>query len=175
MRFDLLTRSKFICVVRLAGEESDGDYYRDSSSDGSNDYEIEKGIKVPGAHHSRFSWTNYEVPFGVSSLSISDENSAVQEGFSSDDSETGNSRDFLLFEFFEQDTPYNREPLADKASYYIYYYLVHGLSLHQCCFLFILFSSAVVLQIFDLSYNFPGLKTLRSCDLLPISWVSVAW
>ncbi|XVF12289.1 hypothetical protein REPUB_Repub08aG0102900 [Reevesia pubescens] len=84
-----------------------------------------------------------EIPFGVSSLSISDENSTLQESFSSDDSETGNSRDHLLFEFFEQDTPYSREPLADK--------------------------------IIDLACKYPGLKTLRSCDLLPISWISVAW
>ncbi|XWS48276.1 hypothetical protein CRYUN_Cryun13aG0061300 [Craigia yunnanensis] len=127
---------------RLAGEESDGDYYIDSSSDGSSDYEIEKDIKFSREQCSRrFSLIN-EIPFGVSSLSISDENSTLQEGFSSDDSETGNSRDHLLFEFFEQDTPYNCEPLADK--------------------------------IFDLAWKYPGLKTLRSCDLLPISWISVA-
>ena len=30
---------------RQSGEDSDGDYYRDSSSDGSNDYEFEKGMK----------------------------------------------------------------------------------------------------------------------------------
>ncbi|XVF09550.1 hypothetical protein REPUB_Repub07fG0103900 [Reevesia pubescens] len=127
---------------RLAGEESDGDYYRDSSSDGSSDYEIEKAFKFSREQRSRFCLKN-EIPFGVSSLSISDENSTLQEGFSSDDCETGNSRDHLLFEFFEQDTPYSREPLADK--------------------------------IFDLACKYPGLKTLRSCDLLPISWISVAW
>ncbi|TYG92124.1 hypothetical protein ES288_A11G005200v1 [Gossypium darwinii] len=77
------------------------------------------------------------------SLSISDENCMLQEGFSSDDCETRNSRDHLLFEFFEQKTPYSREALADK--------------------------------IFDLSCKYPGLNTLRSCDLLPISWMSVAW
>ncbi|XP_012458252.2 uncharacterized protein LOC105779047, partial [Gossypium raimondii] len=38
-----------------------------------------------------------------------------------------------------------------------------------------LFSSAVGLQIFDLSCKYPGLNTLRSCDLLPISWMSIAW
>lgn len=39
----------------------------------------------------------------------------VQEGFSSDESETGNPQD-LLFEYFDQEPPYGREPLADKAS-----------------------------------------------------------
>ncbi|XP_021291968.1 uncharacterized protein LOC110422409 [Herrania umbratica] len=128
--------------LRLSGEESDGDYYRDSSSDGSSDYEIDKGIKFPREQRSRFNLTN-DIHFGVSSFSISDENSTLHEGFFSDDSEAGNSRDRLLFEFFEHDTPYSREPLADK--------------------------------IFDLACEYSGLKTLRSCDLLPISWISVAW
>ncbi|XP_022766031.1 uncharacterized protein LOC111310919 [Durio zibethinus] len=127
---------------RLAGEESDGDYIRDSNSDGNSDYEIEKGIKFSREQPSQYNLAN-KIPFGVSSLSISDENSTLQEGFSSDDGETGNSQHHLLFEFFEQDTPYSREPLADK--------------------------------IFDLACKYPGLKTLRSCDLLPISWISVAW
>ncbi|KAA8542735.1 hypothetical protein F0562_023887 [Nyssa sinensis] len=30
-------------------------------------------------------------------------------------------------------------------------------------------------KILDLSCQFPQLKTLRSCDLMPISWISVAW
>ncbi|RVW20467.1 hypothetical protein CK203_110138 [Vitis vinifera] len=30
-------------------------------------------------------------------------------------------------------------------------------------------------HISDLAFRFPELKTLRSCDLLPSSWVSVAW
>ncbi|KAK6276498.1 hypothetical protein POUND7_006207 [Theobroma cacao] len=139
--------------LRLSGEESDGDYYRDSSSDGSSDYEIEKGIKFSRERRSLFNLTN-DIHFGVSSLSISDENSTLHEGFLSDDSEAGNSRDRLLFEFFEHDTPYSREPLADKASYFIFYLLD---------------------LIFDLACEYPGLKTLRSCDLLPISWISVAW
>ncbi|KAK6249692.1 hypothetical protein SCA6_003697 [Theobroma cacao] len=137
----------------LSGEESDGDYYRDSSSDGSSDYEIDKGIKFSREQRSLFNLTN-DIHFGVSSLSISDENSTLHEGFFSDDSEAGNSRDRLLFEFFEHDTPYSREPLADKASYFIFYLLD---------------------LIFDLACEYPGLKTLRSCDLLPISWISVAW
>ncbi|GMJ14902.1 hypothetical protein HRI_005159400 [Hibiscus trionum] len=127
---------------RLAGEESETDYYKDSSSDGSSDYEIRKGLKVSREQCSRYSLTN-EIPFGMCSLSVSDENSTLQESFSSDDCETGNSRDHLLFEFFEHNTPYSREALADK--------------------------------ILDLSAKYPGLSILRSCDLLPISWISVAW
>ncbi|XP_030537078.1 uncharacterized protein LOC115745645 [Rhodamnia argentea] len=90
---------------RSAGEDSDGDYYRDSSS--------------------------------------SDGSSSGMEGFSSDDGDTGNSRGCLLFEYLERDPPYRREPLADK--------------------------------VMDLARQFPDLKTFRSCDLLPSSWISVAW
>ncbi|XVF53873.1 hypothetical protein PTKIN_Ptkin05aG0134500 [Pterospermum kingtungense] len=127
---------------RLAGVESEIDYFRDSSSDGSSDYKTEKGIKFSGELHNWFNSTN-EITSGVSSLSMTDESSTLQEGFSSDDSEAGNSQDHLLFEFFERDTPYSREPLADK--------------------------------IFDLACKYSGLKTLRSYDLLPVSWISVAW
>ncbi|KAK8503959.1 hypothetical protein V6N12_019127 [Hibiscus sabdariffa] len=83
--------------LRLAGEDSENDYYRDSSSDGSSDYEIWKGLKLSREQCIRYSLTN-DVPFGMHNLSI-----------------------------------------------------------------------------LDLSSKYPGLNTLRSCDLLPISWISVAW
>ena len=51
----------------------------------------------------------------MSRLSVNDKHNAMQEGFSSDDSESGNTQD-LLFEYFDQDPPYSREPLADKVS-----------------------------------------------------------
>lgn len=51
----------------------------------------------------------------MSRLSVYDKHSTMQEGFSSDDSETGNPQD-LLFEYFDHDPPYSREPLADKVS-----------------------------------------------------------
>ncbi|XP_031279696.1 uncharacterized protein LOC116138077 [Pistacia vera] len=127
---------------RQAVEDSDGEYYRDSSSDGSSDYEFEKGLKFSNVQQGPYNLIN-DVPSRIGSLSISDENSAMQEGFSSDDGETGSSRGRLLFEYLEQDTPYSREPLADKIS--------------------------------DLACQFPGLKTLKSCDLLPVSWIAVAW
>uniref|UniRef100_A0ACD5VIF6 Uncharacterized protein n=1 Tax=Avena sativa TaxID=4498 RepID=A0ACD5VIF6_AVESA len=85
----------------------------DSSSDGSSDYD-----------HVR-----------VKHLS--------QEGFSSDDSESGDTHGRLLFQYLEFDSPFCREPLTDKIS--------------------------------SLSYRFPGLWTLSSCDLSPRSWMSIAW
>ncbi|XP_015882801.2 uncharacterized protein LOC107418612 isoform X1 [Ziziphus jujuba] len=127
---------------RQASEDSDGDYYRDSSSDGSSDYEVGKIMKISMEQQHLHHLTS-EAPFRMGRLSIHDENSALQEGFSSDEGDARNSRGVLLFEYLERDPPYSREPLADKIS--------------------------------DLACRYPGLKTLRSCDLLPASWFSVAW
>ncbi|XP_068332996.1 uncharacterized protein [Pyrus communis] len=102
-------------------EDSDSDF-RDSSSDGSCDYEI---------------------PRTIERLSLRDPHLPPHEDCSSDEGESINSQGCLLFEYFERDLPYCREPLADK--------------------------------ILDLAFHFPELKILRSCDLLPTSWISVAW
>ncbi|XP_077221515.1 uncharacterized protein LOC143855178 [Tasmannia lanceolata] len=124
---------------RPPGEESNGNYYRDSSSDGSSDCELESS--------TRDQWNNHHAAnkstLRMDRLSLREKHAAFQEGFSSDDGEVGNSQCHLLFEFLEQDPPYSREPLADKIS--------------------------------DLSNGFPELRTLRSCDLLSPSWISVAW
>ncbi|CAL4951357.1 unnamed protein product [Urochloa decumbens] len=62
---------------------------------------------------------------------------------SSDEGEPVSCHEQLLFEFLESESPYQREPLADK--------------------------------ICSLAKRFPELQTLRSCDLSPASWISVAW
>ncbi|KAF6145900.1 hypothetical protein GIB67_028895 [Kingdonia uniflora] len=111
--------------MRRFGEDSDGDSYRDTSSDGSSDCEVERTLK-----HS------------MDRLSVVDGPTSFQEGFSSDDGEARNAQGSLIFEYLERAPPYCREPLADKA---------------------------------NLARRFPQLKTLRSCDLLPTSWISVAW
>ncbi|GER46884.1 hypothetical protein STAS_23947 [Striga asiatica] len=49
----------------------------------------------------------------------------------------------LIFEYFEKELPFHREPLADKMA--------------------------------KLASRLPELKTYRSCDLTPSSWISVAW
>ncbi|GER44423.1 hypothetical protein STAS_21323 [Striga asiatica] len=107
--------------LRPLGEESDSESFRDSCSDGSSDSEQDR----------------------VNELLSREQHTAFQEGFSSDEGESGSSQNHLLFEYFARDQPYCREPLADK--------------------------------LFDLGDDFPELKTLRSCDLLPSSWISVAW
>ncbi|MED6181041.1 hypothetical protein PIB30_015726 [Stylosanthes scabra] len=125
---------------RYTSEDSDGDYYRDSCSDESSDYEY--GKKTDQFVGQTSQYLTGDVSLGMSRLSVHDKHSTIQEGFSSDDSETGNPQD-LVFEYFEPDPPYSREPLADKVLY--------------------------------LARHYPGLKSLRSCDLLPASWMSVAW
>ncbi|KAG1368131.1 5-hydroxytryptamine receptor 1F [Cocos nucifera] len=126
------------------GEESDGDCYKDSSSDGSSDCDNEKDLKYSRNwyrnHLARTSMLRMDRP------SLREKHATLQEGVLSDDGEAGTSQGCLLFEYLEQDSPYSREPLADKAS-----------------------------STNDLACCFPELRTLRSCDLLPASWISVAW
>lgn len=128
-----------LCLGRC-GEESDGDSCMDSSSDGSSDSEPVRGLKSKACSRSRLSTTSM---LRMERLSLSENPARLQEEFSSDDGEDGNSEGCLLFEYLEQDPPHCREPLADKIS--------------------------------DLAGCFPELKILRSCDLLPASWISVAW
>lgn len=44
------------------------------------------------------------------------EHFSLEEGSSSDEGDAENPQGCLLFEYLEQDSPYHREPLADKAS-----------------------------------------------------------
>ncbi|RLN43054.1 uncharacterized protein C2845_PM01G25310 [Panicum miliaceum] len=69
-------------------------------------------------------------------------------GLQSDDGEPDASSSFPMFEYLEKDPPYGREPLTDKASSFF---------------------------VSTLADRFPALKTFKSCDLLPSSWMSVAW
>ncbi|XVF02225.1 hypothetical protein REPUB_Repub04eG0157400 [Reevesia pubescens] len=124
---------------RQPGEDSDSDF-RDSSSDGSSDCEPERGANV--LREKRNHCMASEVSLRMDRLSMGDQQ-ILQEDLSSDESESVNSRSCLIFEYFERDPPYSREPLADKIS--------------------------------DLTFQFPALKTLKSCDLLSSSWISVAW
>uniref|UniRef100_A0A5B6YXJ2 DUF789 domain-containing protein n=1 Tax=Davidia involucrata TaxID=16924 RepID=A0A5B6YXJ2_DAVIN len=135
--------SKCLVKSRQPGEDSDGDYFRDSSSDGSGDCEHERGCLNYLKEQRKGHHLTSEVPLRMDRLSLRDQHIALQEGFSSDEGESGNSQGCLLFQYLECDPPYSREPLADKIT--------------------------------DLALRFPDLKSLRSCDLLSSSWVSVAW
>ncbi|KAJ8769824.1 hypothetical protein K2173_008231 [Erythroxylum novogranatense] len=133
--------TKTCAVSRRRGEDSDSDY-RDSSSDGSSDCEPESGLKCSVEPWTYLDFRN-ECPIRMDRLSLGDQGVAPLEDASSDESESLNAQGYLLFEYFERDPPYSREPLTDKIS--------------------------------DLAIRFPELKTLRSCDLLASSWISVAW
>ncbi|KVI05385.1 uncharacterized protein LOC112525334 [Cynara cardunculus var. scolymus] len=115
---------------RQQSEDSDGESFRDSSSDVSSDYERENAKS--------------EICSRLDQLSLNYQHvSSLQEGFSSDEGESGRPQSCLSFEYLERNQPWGREPLADK--------------------------------ILDLARCFPELKSRRSCDLLPSSWLSVAW
>ncbi|XVE84880.1 hypothetical protein DITRI_Ditri17bG0047500 [Diplodiscus trichospermus] len=124
---------------RQPGEDSDSDS-RDSSSDGSSDWEPESGGNV--LRDKRNHCLAKEMSLRMDRLSIGDQQ-ILQEDLSSDEGESVNVQSCLVFEYFERDPPYSREPLADKIA--------------------------------DLAFRFPELKTLKSCDLLSSSWISVAW
>ncbi|KAG9459554.1 hypothetical protein H6P81_004062 [Aristolochia fimbriata] len=104
--------------LRRLGDESDAESLRDSSSDCDSDPEKRLQHMGEGQNH---------VVSNVQRLSLSD-NGEISS---------------LDFQHLEQDSPYSREPLADKVAL--------------------------------LASKHPRLKTLRSCDLLPSSWISVAW
>lgn len=78
----------------------------------------------------------------MENFSLKDQQTGVK-GFSSDDGGSVNSQGYLVFQYLEHDTPFQREPLFGKIS--------------------------------ELALCYPELKNLRSCDMLPSSWFSVAW
>ncbi|KAG2407272.1 uncharacterized protein HKW66_Vig0020940 [Vigna angularis] len=138
--------------LRKPSQESDSESARETSSDSSSGYCHERGAK--SVHSSR------------NHLNVLDASNHALErvsqgkpfmGSSSDETESCNPPGQLIFEFFEHESPYNREPLATKARCY------HLLDLH------------IRLCISDLERQFPELKTYWSCDLSPASWVSFAW
>ena len=97
-------------IGRVGSEDSDLDSSRDTSSDGSTEYEFGNSCnftKEQWVHH-RLACEN---TLKMRKTSLSDEHSMIKEGVSSDD-----PRSVLLFQFLELDPPYQRVPLADKVS-----------------------------------------------------------
>ncbi|KAG8382855.1 hypothetical protein BUALT_Bualt05G0122600 [Buddleja alternifolia] len=107
--------SKTTAKLRRLGEESDVDYLRDSSSEGSSDSEQDRGSLSYSMEQLNYLQTS-DGSLGVDKLSLRDQHMAFQEGFSSDEGESGSSQGCLLFEYLERDPPYCREPLANKIS-----------------------------------------------------------
>ncbi|KAL3829359.1 hypothetical protein ACJIZ3_018161 [Penstemon smallii] len=106
---------------RRPGDESDANSSRDTSSNGDSECGTDRG-----ANNSRRS-----------------SRIAGRSNPSVDGDDISNPPGLLIFEYFERELPFHREPLADKISM--------------------------------LASHFPELKTYRSCDLTPSSWISVAW
>lgn len=96
---------------RRPGEESDAESSRETSSDGSSDNGVERRINafVEGT------WNQQKIAdANVQSFSRLSLRNRPFVGSSSDESE-------LMFEYFEHDPPFSREPLADKASELFFY------------------------------------------------------
>ncbi|KAG9135543.1 hypothetical protein Leryth_022282 [Lithospermum erythrorhizon] len=128
--------SKCSHKTRQLSEDSDGDYFKDSSSDWSSDCEHERGCLNAVMDSTICQHPTVDVSCRLSSKDQHD-------GSSSDEGDSMSSAGSLLFEYLASDIPYCREPLYDKIS--------------------------------QLGVLFPELRTLRSCDLLSSSWISVAW
>ncbi|WJX23465.1 hypothetical protein P8452_12670 [Trifolium repens] len=126
--------------LRKPSKESDSESARDTSSDSSSGYRHDRGAKsvVNGSSNQ----PNFSDASNLSLERLS-LGSKPLAGSSSDENGSCSAVGQLVYEYFERETPYNREPLADK--------------------------------IYDLAEKFPELKTYRSCDLSPSSWVSLAW
>lgn len=92
-------------------DESDAESSRETSSDGSSNYERGRRSVV----HGTWAQKNIAVPNVNAWKEITDK-SKPSMGSSSDESETSNPPGRLVFEYMERDTPYSREPLCDKVS-----------------------------------------------------------
>jgi hypothetical protein len=57
--------------------------------------------------------------------------SADQDGFSSDDSESGNQELYPVFQYMEHDAPYGRQPLADMVHFF--FFLISFLLANEYC------------------------------------------
>ncbi|XWS22472.1 hypothetical protein CRYUN_Cryun29cG0037900 [Craigia yunnanensis] len=104
---------KLSAKSRQPGEDSDSDF-RDSSGDGSSDCEPERGANV--LRDKRDHSLANEMSLRLDRLSMGDQQ-ILNEDLSSDEGESVNSRS-LIFEYYERDPPYSREPLADKVNMY---------------------------------------------------------
>nr|XP_023916838.1 uncharacterized protein LOC112028383 [Quercus suber] len=124
---------------RRPGEESDSMSSRESSSDSSSDY----GAERQASNVANGSWNQPNIDANIQGLKRISLRNKTFAGSSSDESENCSPPGQLVFEYFEHDPPFSREPLADK------------------------------IQV--LASRFPELRTYKSCDLSPSSWISVAW
>ncbi|KAK7264675.1 hypothetical protein RJT34_32285 [Clitoria ternatea] len=96
--------------LRKPSQESDSESARETSSDSSSGYCHERGAK--SLHGSR----NHTNVLDANNHALERISLGKPVGSSSDETESCNPPGQLIFEYFEHETPYNREPLADKIS-----------------------------------------------------------
>ncbi|KAH7513427.1 hypothetical protein FEM48_Zijuj12G0198700 [Ziziphus jujuba var. spinosa] len=139
----LCESNSIICLKWRPDGKSDGESSRETSSNGSSDYEAERRLN----NFARGSWSRQNIiDADVHGWKGILNKNRPSTGSSSDESETSRPTGQLVFEYLERDPPFSREPLADKAS-----------------------------LISVLASQFPELRSFRSYDLSPSSWISVAW
>ncbi|XP_073302599.1 uncharacterized protein [Primulina huaijiensis] len=120
---------------RIPHDDGDANSSRETSSDGGSEYGTDKDV------------SNNQKLSNQHAATVQEHNELTGRNNPSMGSTVGgdisNPPGLLIFEYFEKELPFHREPLADKISI--------------------------------LASRFPEIKTYRSCDLTPSSWVSVAW
>ncbi|GFZ16048.1 hypothetical protein Acr_25g0004570 [Actinidia rufa] len=88
----------FMKSSRRPGEDSDGEYSRDSSSEASSDSEHERCL-----NYLREQWNHHhftgEIHLRMDPLPLREQRTALQEGFSNDEGESDNTQGCLLFEY----------------------------------------------------------------------------
>lgn len=98
---------------RRPGEESDAESSRETSSDGSADYGVERGANSV----AQGPWSQQKLAdVNTQNMNRLSLRNKPFMGSPSGEGEVSNPPGLLLFEYLEQDSPYGREPLADKAS-----------------------------------------------------------
>lgn len=102
---------------RKPSNESETESARETSSDSSGGYCRERGAKsVVNGSSNQPNFSDASIR-GLQRISLSDKN------------ESCSALGQLVFEYFERETPYNREPLADKARPF---FLWFGSTLRLC-------------------------------------------
>jgi hypothetical protein len=100
----------FLPYYRKSSQESDSESARETSSDSSSGYCHERGQK--SNHGSRNHLNALDAcNHALEKVSLS----KPFTGSPSEETESCNPPGQLIFQYFEHETPYNREPLADKA------------------------------------------------------------
>ena len=101
----------FPCCYRKPSKESDSESARDTSSDSSSGYRHERGSKSVVNGSSNLPNLSDPNNLGLERLSLA---SKPFTG-SSDENGSCSALGQLVFEYFEHESPYSREPLVDKV------------------------------------------------------------